>query len=332
MSARPPEYNFQRYLAAKRTVDDRALNARVWEALHAAILPRATSRPLTLIEIGGGIGTMIERFLDEGRLPPTSYHMLDEQPDNIALAYTRLQSRQEYSTSHKEHEPLFPIRAKEAIAMRQKKGNIVEVSLYPVDLYDFLATAGSLSRVDLILAHAFMDLLDIPATLPQLTATLRPGTLLYFTINFDGATILEPAIDSHFDRFVEELYHRTMDERIINGKRSGDSHTGRHLFHQMKTAGIHTLDAGSSDWVVIPYQGAYPADEGYFLHFIINTMDGALKHHPAMNKERFERWVAARHAQIEAGELVYIAHQLDYLGEYQPAKTGASMATSRPSA
>jgi hypothetical protein len=156
--------------------------------------------------------------------------------------------------------------------------------------------------------------------------------LLYFTINFDGATILEPAIDSHFDRFVEELYHRTMDERITNGKRSGDSHTGRHLFHQMKTASIHTLDAGSSDWVVIPHQGSYPADEGYFLHFIVNTMDGALKHHPAMNKERFERWIATRHAQIEAGELVYIAHQLDYLGEYQPAKTGASIATSRPSA
>src|SRR5262245_22138638 len=134
-----------------------------------------------------------------------------------------------------------------------------------------------------------MDLLDVPATLPQLTATLHPGALLYFTINFDGSTILEPTIDAYFDLLVERLYHRTMDERITEGKRSGDSHTGRHLFHQMKAANIQTLDAGSSDWVVIPHHGVYPADEGYFLHFIINTMYGALRNHPEIDDRKSTR-------------------------------------------
>jgi hypothetical protein len=109
-----------------------------------------------------------------------------------------------------------------------------------------------------------------------------------------------------------------MDERITDGKRSGDSQTGRHLYHQLKTACIQTVDAGSSDWVIIPHDAAYPHDEAYFLHFIINTMHSALRHHPEIDTKRFESWIAERHAQIEAGELVYIAHQLDYLGRYQP--------------
>jgi hypothetical protein len=192
-----------------------------------------------------------------------------------------------------------------------------DLCLYTGDLFEFLAKAGPLSGVDLLLAHAFMDLVDIPSTLPQFSATLRPGALLYFTINFDGATILEPTIDRAFDAHIEEVYHRTMDERITNGKPSGDRYTGRHLFHNMKTAGIHTLDAGSSDWVVFPHHGIYPHDEAYFLHFIINTMYGALRDHPAIDALRFQEWISTRHSQVERGELVYIAHQLDYLGEVQ---------------
>ena len=106
-----------------------------------------------------------------------------------------------------------------------------------------------------------------------------------------------------------------MDERVTNGKLSGDSRSGRHLFHNMKTAGINTLNAGSSDWVVMPHQGKYPDDEGYFLHFIVNTMYGALRNHPDLNPNRFQEWIAKRHTQIEQGELVYIAHQLDYLAQ-----------------
>jgi hypothetical protein len=112
-----------------------------------------------------------------------------------------------------------------------------------------------------------------------------------------------------------------MDERMINGKLSGDSQSGRHLFHQLKTAHIHTLDAGSSDWVVFPHHGAYPHDEGYFLHFIINTMFGALAAHSDIDAKRFQAWIEKRHTQIEQGELVYIAHQLDYLGLYQPVNS-----------
>jgi hypothetical protein len=333
MNARPASYSFQRYLAAKRTVDDRALNYRVWESLHTHLTERAaTKQPLTILEIGGGIGTMVERLLNEGRLPAATYHMLDEQAHNINTAKTHLSMRFAPSMAASPQSSLFRIQATHTLALAMPSGRDFALSLYTAELFDFLANAGPLTGVDLILAHAFMDLLDIPATLPKLTATLAPGALLYFTINFDGVTILEPAIDPAFDQAVEQLYHRTMDERITNGKPSGDSHTGRHLFHNMQTAGVHTLDAGSSDWVVIPHRGSYPHDESYFLHFIVHTMHSALNEHPDLDQQRFTSWIAARHAQIERGELVYIAHQLDYLGLYAPTNSGASIATSRPSA
>jgi hypothetical protein len=70
--------------------------------------------------------------------------------------------------------------------------------------------------------------------------------------------------------------------------------------------------------VVHPVAGAYPADEAYFLHFIVHTMHGALHDDPAIADapgiEAFARWIAARHAQIDRGELIYIAHQLDFMG------------------
>ena len=57
-------YNdFQRYLSAKKSVDDRALNQHVWQSLHAALcIQSEPAAPLRVIEIGAGIGTMVERM------------------------------------------------------------------------------------------------------------------------------------------------------------------------------------------------------------------------------------------------------------------------------
>ena len=89
---------------------------------------------------------------------------------------------------------------------------------------------------------------------------------------------------------------------------------GRRLIAHLRTAGVDMLAAGSSDWVVFAGANGYPADEAYFLHDIINTIGTALTGHPHLDAERLGAWVAQRHAQIEQGALVYIAHQLDVLG------------------
>ena len=273
--------SFPRYLAAKKTVDDRALNAHVWRSLAQAVraLPDAH-----VLEVGAGIGTMVERWHEWGLWPPASYTAVDAEPENIAAARERLAHLAGDTT----------------------------LRLTAVDIFDFIPQAQQ--TWDLLIAHAVLDLLDVPTALPPLFSLLPPGGLFYFTLNFDGATILQPTIDPAFDAHIEALYHRTMDERKVNGRASGDSQTGRHLFTECRRAGGEILAAGSSDWVVFAGADGYQADEAYFLHFIVHTLHQALRDQPELDQGYFNAWIAHRHAQIEAGELVYVAHQLDFLG------------------
>jgi len=295
------EYSFPRYLASKKTVDDRALNTHVWEALKRSL----PDKRLEVIEIGAGIGTMIERAVERGLLGDATYTAIDAMGENIAEARRRL--------------PLwakaqgFELRFTAEGATLQHPLGEITVDLETADVFDFLEGHGN-RRWDGLIAHAFLDLTDIPSALPRLLGCLRPDGLCYFTLNFDGATILEPAIDPAFDTQIELLYHRTMDERVTDGRPSGDSQSGRRLFTCLRDAGVEILDSGSSDWVVFANGDGYRADEAYFLHFIVDTIGSALRLHAEIDSARFARWIAERHAQIERGELVYIAHQLDFLG------------------
>src|SRR5574341_1366323 len=83
------EYSFPRYLLAKQTVDVRALNKDVFEALKAN-LPAA---PLSIVEIGAGIGTMLTRLIQWGLLKDADYLALDEMAENIAYASEGLPRR-----------------------------------------------------------------------------------------------------------------------------------------------------------------------------------------------------------------------------------------------
>ena len=304
-------YSFPRYLAAKKSVDDRALNRHVWNSLADALPRSSAESPLCALEIGAGIGTMLERMLEWGLLEYADYTALDALPENIAASRERLPAwaKERGYQATQSGDSQFSI---------QGQARSVRLDLKVADLFDFIAANDrrpqGLRRWDLLIAHAFLDLMDIPTTLPQLFNLLRPGGLFYFTINFDGATLFEPAIDPVFDDLIQALYHRTMDERIMDGKPSGDSRAGRHLFKRIQDAGGHILDAGASDWVVFPTPQGYPHDEAYFLHFIIHTLHQALRGHPELDTARFEEWIARRHRQIEDSLLVYIAHQLDFLG------------------
>ena len=277
-------YSFPRYLSAKKTVDDRALNAHVWQTLRQQ-LPEQPR----ILEIGAGIGTMVERLVEQQFISSASYTAIDSQVENIHTAQQRLADLPE----------------------------TINLTLEAIDLFDFIWREQGKQQWDVLIAHAFLDLMDVPATLPQLFSLLKPGGLFYFSINFDGVTTLEPMIDPILDAKIEQLYHQTMDERVTDGQPSGDSRSGRHLFAHLREAGAQILAAGSSDWVVFAGEGGYPADEKYFLQFIVETLHRALAKNPALDEVLFSDWIAKRKAQIETGELVYIAHQLDFVG-YAP--------------
>jgi predicted O-methyltransferase YrrM len=317
----PRTYSFARYLSAKKSVDDRALNQHVWQSLVAA-LPRATpEQPLQILEVGAGLGPMVERLVASGMLMHATYTAIDLEPTLIAEARRRLPqwaSAQGWQVQQDGQAHACP--GGHEIHL-QRPGQDIRVATEAIDLGRFIAREQGQRTWDVLMAQAVLDLVHVPTILPALLSLLRPGGLLYCPITFDGGTVFQPEIDPEFDMAIEACYHQTMDRRLIAGKPSGDSRTGRHLFTHLQTAGAAVLAAGSSDWVVFAGPNGYAADEAYFLHFIIHTMHTALTGYPDLDAERFTAWIAQRHAQVEQGTLVYIAHQLDLLGRV-PAPLG----------
>jgi SAM-dependent methyltransferase len=273
------ERAFIRYLAAKKTVDDRSLNRRVWDSMTALLEGRASR----VLELGAGIGTMVEREATRpGGLRPESWTLLDSQPALLAEARRRLAGRVPFETRFLE-----------------------------ADAESFVGSCGE--RFDLILAHAFIDLFDPARLLPGIRRLAEPAGCLLFTVSFDGLSAWEPEIDAELDARIVSLYHRTMDERIIAGKTSGDSRAGRHLLTQLPRLGCRVEEAGASDWVVLPRGGSYPADERFFLSCILGFFEESLSGRPELDRGDLDRWLQARRAQLESGGLVFIAHQLDVL-------------------
>src|SRR4051795_5923712 len=66
-------YAYTRYLAAKRSVDDRALNRQVLAEL-CRLMPAGAPR---ILEIGAGLGTMVARLLDGQVISAGEYTLLD---------------------------------------------------------------------------------------------------------------------------------------------------------------------------------------------------------------------------------------------------------------
>ncbi|MCL5123308.1 MAG: class I SAM-dependent methyltransferase [Deltaproteobacteria bacterium] len=306
-------YQFTRYLSSKKSVDDRSLNRVVWEKLRSLIALEHSSNPMTVLEIGAGIGTMFERALEWELLVKANYTAIDAMKENIEEAKARVPGWA-YNVGY----------SVEQIADNELKlsglGREVKLKLDEADFFEFARRNDVTSRWDVIIANAFLDLVDAGRTLPITLDLLKPKGLLYFTINFDGSTVLEPEIDPEFDAFIEDLYHRTMDDRVIDGAISGDSRTGRHFFKIARENGVEILESGSSDWTVFAGKAGYREDEAYFLHFIIHTMYMALKNSPGLDIHKFKNWIEERHSQIENGKLVYIAHQLDFLCRKEPLR------------
>ena len=301
----PAGDGFVRYLAAKKSVDDRALSGHVLKSLDAAL--KACGPGLKVLEVGAGIGTMLERLVDRGILADARYVGIDSAPCLVAEARRRVPTWA--------RDRGFTVAEGAASAIRLERGSSCICARFETaDLYEFIDRNRGRRRWDLLIANAFLDLVDLPRALPGLIALAEPGGLLSLTMNFDGMTILEPPVEPALDREILTLYHQTMDGRVVDGRPSGDSRTGRHLLTRLREMGVLTLAAGSSDWVLYPGSDGYPGDEAYFLHYLIDLIFASLKDHPALDPGRLASWMGIRHAQIERAEMVFIAHQLDILG------------------
>jgi SAM-dependent methyltransferase len=299
---------FLQYLAAKKSVDDRSLNRQVWDTLRQAVAPPGLQKPLKIFEAGCGIGTMIERLIDWKLITHGHYIGVDEQPECIAEALRRLRR---FGTK----KGLEVIEEGEGRIVFRSRSLSLMIEFVAMDLTEYLKSHRDSRSIDLILAHAFLDLVDPATALPLLLSLVRPGGWCYLTLNFDGLTVFEPVLDRSLDREIERLYHETMDRRTVNDQRTGGSSTGRTLLTILRNQGVRIINSGSSDWICFAHVGGCQENENFFLHFIVETVEEALSDNPAIDRQQFLQWVDKRHRQIDNGELIYIAHQIDILGQ-----------------
>jgi SAM-dependent methyltransferase len=296
-------FDYARYLAAKTTVDDRALNRHVLAELRR-LMPAGAPR---VLEVGAGLGTMVARLMDRGVAGTGEYILLDA---NRPLLDDSRRWLRDWADARGLHSHLLP----DGLQVGD-----LRVRLEHAELGGYLEAAhgaqgAQREPAEVLIANAVLDLVDVPAVLPGLLRLLVPGGVYWFTINYDGESIFEPG-HTHDDQILQ-AYHRDMDERVRYGRPAGDSRTGRRLFHHLRAAGAPALAAGSSDWVVSAApDGNYPGDEAYFLRSILSTIQKALRSRPdRVEPADLAGWLAVRGRQLAAGELVYIAHQLDFVG------------------
>jgi SAM-dependent methyltransferase len=291
--------DYARYLAAKTTVDDRALNRHVLGEL-CRLMPAGTPQ---VLEVGAGLGTMVARLMDWGAVGAGEYILLDADRQLLDSSRRWLC---DWAAARGLRSDLLPDGL--------RVGDL-RVRLVHAELGSYLEAAHG-APADVLIANAVLDLVDVPAVLPGMLRLLVPGGVYWFTINYDGESIFEPG--HPHDHQIMQAYHRDMDERIRYGRPAGESRTGRRLFHYLRAAGAPALAAGSSDWIVSSGpDGNYPADEAYFLRSILDTIQNALRN----RQDRVEPadladWLAERGRQLAAGELVCIAHQLDFVGRW----------------
>src|SRR5215469_9266032 len=300
---------YARYLAAKTTVDDRALNRQVLAEL-SRLMPAGAPR---VLEVGAGLGTMVARLVDWGVVSAGEFILLDADRQLLDCSGRWLR---DWAAARGLRSALLPDGL--------RVGDI-RVRLVHAELGTYLEAAHG-AVADVLIANAVLDLVNVPAVLPGLLRLLVPGGAYWFTINYDGESIFAPG--HPHDGQIMRAYHRDMDERSPNGRPAGESRTGRHLFHYLRDAGAPALAAGSSDWVVSAGpDGNYLGDEAYFLGSILNTIQSALRTcQDRVEPADLADWLAVRRRQLAAGELVYIAHQLDFAGR----SAGMSATQFRP--
>src|SRR5579872_5499567 len=289
--------DYARYLAAKTTVDDRALNRHVLAELRR-LMPADAPR---VLEVGAGLGTMVARLMDWGVVSAGEYTLLDADRQLLASSRRWLC---DWAAARGLRSELLP----DGLQVGD-----LRVRLVHAELGTYLEAAHEV-LADALIANAVLDLVDVRAVLPGLLRLLVPGGVYWFTINYDGETIFEPG--HPLDDQVMRAYHRDMDERVRYGRPAGESRTGRLLFHHLREARAPALAAGSSDWVVgAGPDGGYAGDEAYFVRRILDTIRDALRNRPdRVEPADLADWLAVRCRQLAAGDLVYIAHQLDFAG------------------
>jgi SAM-dependent methyltransferase len=292
-------FSYPRYLEAKKTVDERSLNGRVWRAFLDRL--KSDSGPTAILDVGGGTGATLLRLLNAAADRPLNqitYTLIDPEVDNLSAAVDHVSA---WADTHG-----WVHRSEDSQHQLYEKGGTGQVTIrfHEEGLFSHAKTAEG-ATYDAIVAQAVLDLFDVSAAIQALNPCLRSGGTWYLPIHFDGLTAFEPVIDESLDRAILERYHES-----IPSPRSG-----RALLTALPNAGAQLHAVGASDWIVHGREGAYPDDEEYFLQCILQFIQNEVGESDYSDfRLSVQDWIQRRADQLRKGELIYLAHQLDVCG------------------
>lgn len=244
---------------------------------------------MQILDLGAGNGAMLNRLFRE--LEDCEYHALDMNPALL----------EEINTA--------------SLPKRMKLQTVA------ADAQEFLNECSAESY-DVIISHMFLDLVNIPEIMPQIRRNLKPGGWGYFSMVYDGNSRFFPShpMDSH----VMGLYNGSMKDSRRDGSRAG-----RELLQYCsKDAGLEVLDAGASDWMIVPRQEGYADGEWYvlsslleFFHQVLSENEGKAELAPHGDESGTDigssrtlmDWLTTRRAQLDAHTLGFANSQVDLL-------------------
>ncbi len=290
---------YAQYLLAKRTVDDRSLNAGVLTWLRNQIGTGARH----FVEIGGGVGTMVARLYGLGIAVRGEYLLIDADARMLAEARRHLAG---WAAAH-------------GVTARETTDGVVlgelSVTLVEAEIGEYSERVAG-RHADVLIGCAVLDVIDAPRLLPGMLRMLKPGGLYWFPITYDGEMAFLP--DHPADLALIAAYHADMDRRVRHGRPAGERFAGRHLLEHLRSVGAPVCAAGSADWIVLPGpDGRYPEGEAEFVAAILDTMESALMPGGSavgVDRDVLARYLSVRREQLARGELVYLAHNLDVAG------------------
>lgn len=270
------------YLEAKRAIDDRSLNHRVWTSFTERVrdLP---NDPLRIVEIGAGTGTMVDRLHEWGVLEAWR----GSSGERRGLAYDAW-----------EYNPDTAARLARRLDEATKTGLLDDARAHVGDALAAYREGGQ--PADVLIAHAVIDLFAPEEFVGMVRSAVRPGGIVFASIVFDGMTHFEPASSAGeaVDRAVIDAYHGTMTQ----------GYGSRHL-RALAAAGMEVLAAGSSDWLVVPSHRAPDPNEHILVDTILGMIEQAVS--PVLGAGVVGPWAAERRDLLSRGELLFEAHQLD---------------------
>jgi hypothetical protein len=122
-------------------------------------------------------------------------------------------------------------------------------------------------------------------------------------------------ISSELDEKVIRLYHDSMRQRnLALGIPGGEYCSGGKLAPIWQRCGGEVVSFGPSDWVICPRQGRYREEERHLLQTILNFVAQALRGYSDLAPEEANFWIRERKRQLEDGQLIFVACNLDFLG------------------